>query len=283
MESSRRLFRSAFSERLRTARNSHGRIPCGISSVKRCSHTQQKRSCTISSAVSRERTYEKANEQSAAACARKSDSKARSSPSRRPRATCLGASRASSDARRGRARHRGRRPCQGIPWTAWYQISAGNSHAGESIRPRCIAASMILAARRRWLPPSRAQQPTGRGAGRGGAAAAARDRARRHRVPRGPDRDPAAQCMAPELPPPSILDYRPRSTLVAGAHMVKTAKYPAIDFHGHPQRPDLLGRGARRARRGARQPERPHDGLGRQPVGRPAQERARGRRRRRRR
>ncbi len=46
-------------------------------------------------------------------------------------------------------------------------------------------------------------------------------------------------CMAPELPPPSILDYRPRSTLVTSAHMVKTAKYPAIDFHGHPQ--GLLG------------------------------------------
>jgi len=45
--------------------------------------------------------------------------------------------------------------------------------------------------------------------------------------------------MAPELPPPSILDYRPRSTLVTSAHMVKTAKYPAIDFHGHPQ--GLLG------------------------------------------
>jgi predicted TIM-barrel fold metal-dependent hydrolase len=40
--------------------------------------------------------------------------------------------------------------------------------------------------------------------------------------------------MAPELPAPSILDYRPHSTLVAPAHMVKRAKYPAIDFHGHP-------------------------------------------------
>ena len=46
-------------------------------------------------------------------------------------------------------------------------------------------------------------------------------------------------CMAPENPAPSILDYRPRSTLVTPAHLVKTAKYPAIDFHGHPQ--GLLG------------------------------------------
>ncbi|MFI5312498.1 MAG: hypothetical protein ACHQQ3_14770, partial [Gemmatimonadales bacterium] len=41
-------------------------------------------------------------------------------------------------------------------------------------------------------------------------------------------------CMAPELPAPSILDYRPHSTLIAPVHMVKTAKYPAIDYHGHP-------------------------------------------------
>src|SRR6185503_20499731 len=42
-------------------------------------------------------------------------------------------------------------------------------------------------------------------------------------------------CMAPDLPPPSIVDYRPRSTLVTPAHMVARAKYPAIDFHGHPE------------------------------------------------
>jgi predicted TIM-barrel fold metal-dependent hydrolase len=42
-------------------------------------------------------------------------------------------------------------------------------------------------------------------------------------------------CQAPELPAPSIVDYRPRSTLVAPAHLVPRAKYPAIDFHGHPQ------------------------------------------------
>src|SRR5437773_1632578 len=41
-------------------------------------------------------------------------------------------------------------------------------------------------------------------------------------------------CMAPEFAPPSIVDYRPKSTLIAPVHMVKTAKYPAIDFHGHP-------------------------------------------------
>jgi predicted TIM-barrel fold metal-dependent hydrolase len=50
-------------------------------------------------------------------------------------------------------------------------------------------------------------------------------------------------CQAPELPAPSILDYRPRSTLVAPAHPVPKAKYPAIDFHGHPR--ELTGSSAR--------------------------------------
>ena len=41
-------------------------------------------------------------------------------------------------------------------------------------------------------------------------------------------------CQAPTMPPPSIVDYRPRNTLSAPAHMVPKAKFPAIDFHGHP-------------------------------------------------
>jgi predicted TIM-barrel fold metal-dependent hydrolase len=43
------------------------------------------------------------------------------------------------------------------------------------------------------------------------------------------------RCRAPELEPPSILDYRPRSTLVTEAHPVGRAKYPVVDFHGHPR------------------------------------------------
>ncbi len=43
------------------------------------------------------------------------------------------------------------------------------------------------------------------------------------------------RCQAPQLTPPSIVDYRPHSTLVTAEHKVPRAKYPAIDFHGHPQ------------------------------------------------
>ncbi|MEK7402738.1 MAG: amidohydrolase family protein [Gemmatimonadota bacterium] len=42
-------------------------------------------------------------------------------------------------------------------------------------------------------------------------------------------------CQAPMQPAPSIVDYRPKSTLVTPAHSVPKAKFPAIDFHGHPQ------------------------------------------------
>src|SRR5262245_8442401 len=41
----------------------------------------------------------------------------------------------------------------------------------------------------------------------------------------------------PEFPPPSILDYKPRSTLVVPQHPVTKAKYPVIDFHSHQPAP----------------------------------------------
>jgi predicted TIM-barrel fold metal-dependent hydrolase len=38
----------------------------------------------------------------------------------------------------------------------------------------------------------------------------------------------------PTLPPPTIIEYRPRSTLVVPEHEVPRARYPVVDFHGHP-------------------------------------------------
>jgi predicted TIM-barrel fold metal-dependent hydrolase len=40
-------------------------------------------------------------------------------------------------------------------------------------------------------------------------------------------------CQPPELPPPSIVDYRPRSTVVADEHPAPRAKYPVVDIHSH--------------------------------------------------
>jgi len=56
-------------------------------------------------------------------------------------------------------------------------------------------------------------------------------------------------CRAPQTPAPSILDYRPVSTLVTPAHMVQKAKFAAIDYHGHPQ--DLINSAEGLARLGA--------------------------------
>ena len=46
-----------------------------------------------------------------------------------------------------------------------------------------------------------------------------------------------AEGREPELQPPSIRDYKPRSTLVVPQHPVPRAKFPAIDVHGHPPSP----------------------------------------------
>lgn len=79
-----------------------------------------------------------------------------------------------------------------------------------------------------------AQQPTvGRPMGRGGRPVTTIQQG--EECPPGTTEIRPRTCMAPELPAPSILDYRPRSTLVTPAHLVRRAKYPAIDFHGHPE------------------------------------------------
>src|SRR5688572_14867507 len=41
------------------------------------------------------------------------------------------------------------------------------------------------------------------------------------------------RCQAPEKPPPSIVDYRPKSTVVADEHLVPRAKFPVVDIHNH--------------------------------------------------
>ena len=38
----------------------------------------------------------------------------------------------------------------------------------------------------------------------------------------------------PTIPPPTITEYNPRSTLVVPEHEVPRAKFPAVDLHGHP-------------------------------------------------
>src|SRR5205814_809547 len=41
----------------------------------------------------------------------------------------------------------------------------------------------------------------------------------------------------PEFPPPSIVDYKPRSTLVTPQHPVPRARFPVVDIHSHQPTP----------------------------------------------
>jgi predicted TIM-barrel fold metal-dependent hydrolase len=68
----------------------------------------------------------------------------------------------------------------------------------------------------------------GPGGGRGGARVTPGQP-----CPAGTTETRPGSCQAPEFPAPSILDYRPRSTLVAPEHLVPRAKYPVVDIHGH--------------------------------------------------
>ncbi len=84
------------------------------------------------------------------------------------------------------------------------------------------------------VPAASAQPPAGRG-GRGNTTTIQPGET----CPPGTTEIRPRSCLAPEGGAPSILDYRPKSTLVATARLVAKAKYPAIDFHGHPS--GLLG------------------------------------------
>lgn len=39
----------------------------------------------------------------------------------------------------------------------------------------------------------------------------------------------------PQIPPPSITEYQPESTLVVPENFVARSKFPSVDFHGHPR------------------------------------------------
>ena len=87
-----------------------------------------------------------------------------------------------------------------------------------------------------------AQGPAGRGGGGG--------RGRGMPIQPGEECPPGTtlvrvgQCQAPEFPPPSIVDYRPKATLVVEEHSVPRAKFPVVDIHSHtgptPQTIDQL-------------------------------------------
>jgi predicted TIM-barrel fold metal-dependent hydrolase len=61
--------------------------------------------------------------------------------------------------------------------------------------------------------------------------------------PAGMTETRSGRCTKPEFPVPSIVDYRPRNTLVTEEHLVPKAKYPVIDIHSHTgPTPDTIER-----------------------------------------
>jgi predicted TIM-barrel fold metal-dependent hydrolase len=90
-----------------------------------------------------------------------------------------------------------------------------------------LAAVLVLGA-------GLASRPGGRAAARGGESQRA-STGPGSECPAGTTEVRPGRCAPPTLPPPSIVDYRPRSTLVTAVHEVPRAKFPVVDFHGHPQ------------------------------------------------
>ena len=101
--------------------------------------------------------------------------------------------------------------------------SSACSHHVDRIRER--AGGTATAA-------GQAPQGRGGGPGRGGRGTPIKPG---EECPPGTTEIRPDRCQAPEMPAPSILDYRPHSTLVSADHLVPKAKFPAIDYHGHPR------------------------------------------------
>ena len=72
----------------------------------------------------------------------------------------------------------------------------------------------------------------GRGGGRGGPSGGVPIKPGEE-CPPGMTEVRPGRCQKPELPPPSIVDYRPKSTVVAPEHLVPRAKFPVVDSHSH--------------------------------------------------
>ncbi len=88
-----------------------------------------------------------------------------------------------------------------------------------------LAASVLLVAQRAPGPAS------------------PRTAARAGECPPGQTEVRIGRCEAPDTPPPSIVDYRPKSTLVVDEHPVPRAKFPVVDIHSHqPATPENMAR-----------------------------------------
>jgi predicted TIM-barrel fold metal-dependent hydrolase len=83
--------------------------------------------------------------------------------------------------------------------------------------------------------PSGTQPPQGGRGGRGGPGGPQEQAPIQpgEECPPGMTEFRAGRCGKPAMPPPSIVDYRPKSTVVAVDHPVPRAKFPVVDIHNH--------------------------------------------------
>jgi predicted TIM-barrel fold metal-dependent hydrolase len=98
-----------------------------------------------------------------------------------------------------------------------------------------LASVSVIAQQGGGQAPAQGQgqaQGQGRGGGRGNQPARVTIQPGQE-CPPGMTQARYLSCQAPEKPAPSIVDYRPKSTVVATEHLVPKAKFPAIDIHNH--------------------------------------------------
>jgi predicted TIM-barrel fold metal-dependent hydrolase len=102
---------------------------------------------------------------------------------------------------------------------------------------RVLFFAFVLAAAGALVAQERGDQPPagqgGRGQGRGGGRSGWVTIKEGEECPPGTTEARHLQCAPPASPAPSILDYRPRSTVVAEQHLVPKAKFPVVDVHTH--------------------------------------------------
>ena len=89
-----------------------------------------------------------------------------------------------------------------------------------------VAATAVVVGQGRGGQQGGGQQGPG-GRGRGVAVTASGE------CPPGTTLVRVGTCQAPEWPAPSIVDYRPTSTLVVPGREVPRAKFPVVDIHSH--------------------------------------------------
>src|SRR6185436_8685235 len=90
-----------------------------------------------------------------------------------------------------------------------------------------LVGSLVLggAVLAQQTPPPAGAAADGRQGGRGGRGNTIQIKPGEE-CPPGTTMTRPGECQAPGFPPPSIVDYRPRTTLVTAAHLVPKAKFP---------------------------------------------------------